>query len=208
LIPPIAVRYVDARDGGDGRDHWIESEPLTIHVSSVIAAEQPSLALAKPLAPPLPPKTSRSYLPWIAAAIALVLALAGFAVWIWRRGRKADPLSPREQAERELTRLAENDLARRDVKLFYVELTGVVRRYVEQTSGVRAPERTTEEFLSEIGRSHHFTPDERTRLQEFLESADLVKFAARRPRREDIEASVARARDFINQAAQRPEVAA
>jgi hypothetical protein len=41
-----------------------------------------------------------------------------------------------------------------------------------------------------------------------LESADLVKFAARNPRREDVEASVARARDFINQPAQRPEVAA
>jgi hypothetical protein len=196
LIPPIAVRYVDARDGGDGGEHWIESKPLTIHVSSMIAAEAPPLALAEPHAPPMPPpKAERSYLPWIAAAVALAV-LGRIAVFVWRR--KANALSPRERAERELTRLVENDLARRDVKLFYVELTGVVRRYVEQTSGVRAPEQTTEEFLIEIGRSHGFTPDERTRLKEFLEAADLVKFAGRRPRREDIEASVARARDFIN----------
>ena len=35
--------------------------------------------------------------------------------------------------------------------LYYMELTAVVRRYIERTTGVRAPEQTTEEFLHEVG---------------------------------------------------------
>ncbi len=38
---------------------------------------------------------------------------------------------------------------------------------------------------------------ESRKLQQFLQSADLVKFAGHQPRQEDIDASVERARAFI-----------
>ena len=81
--------------------------------------------------------------------------------------------------------------------LFYVELTAVVRRYIERTTGILAPEQTTEEFLVEISRKETFRPEERGRLKHFLESADLVKFAAHEPRKEDLEESFERAKVFV-----------
>jgi hypothetical protein len=97
----------------------------------------------------------------------------------------------------ELDKLAQSGLAETDVKQFYVELTGIVRRYIEQTTAIRAPEQTTEEFLREISRKNTFDYEVNQRLQDFLESADLVKFAAHRPRREDVDESLSRARAFI-----------
>ena len=87
---------------------------------------------------------------------------------------------------------------------FYVELTAVVRRYIERTTGIRAPEQTTEEFLREISQANTFNRDTNERLRNFLESADLVKFAAFRPRHEDVEESFSRAKIFIGLKAQEP----
>jgi hypothetical protein len=78
-----------------------------------------------------------------------------------------------------------------------VELTGLVRRYIERTQGIRAPEQTTQEFLAEIARRPDFPREEARRLRDFLESADLVKFAAYEPREEDTEESLHRARLFV-----------
>ena len=81
--------------------------------------------------------------------------------------------------------------------VYFVELTAIVRRYIERTTGIHAPEQTTEEFLREISRANTFGREENERLKDFLESADLVKFAAYRPRREDIQESFQRAEVFI-----------
>ncbi len=97
----------------------------------------------------------------------------------------------------ELERLLERRLTEEDVKLYYVELTGIVRRYIERTTEIRAPQQTTEEFLREVSRRQTFPADESLRLKRFLESADLVKFAAYRPRGEDIDESLLRAKAFI-----------
>ena len=93
------------------------------------------------------------------------------------------------------------------MKRFYVDLTGIVRRFIESTTGVHAAEQTTEEFLREISSSDRFERDQRSRLQSFLESADLVKFAAHRPMEEDIDAAFDRACDFIRRPIQEEELA-
>ena len=103
--------------------------------------------------------------------------------------------------------MRESDLATRDVKQFYVELTAIVRRYIERTKGIRAPEQTTQEFLLEISRRKDFPAEQSRRLKSFLEAADLVKFAAHQPREEDIEESFRRARAFAD-CADREEVVA
>ena len=80
------------------------------------------------------------------------------------------------------------------MKLFYVELTAIVRRYIERTKGIHAPEQTTQEFLQEISRRKDFPAEQSRRLRSFLEAADLVKFAAHQPREEDVEESFRRAK--------------
>jgi hypothetical protein len=106
-------------------------------------------------------------------------------------------LSPQELAYLELDALLQENISATDVKRFYVRLTGIVRRFIERTTGVHAPEQTTEEFLREIGRGQLFLGDERTRLKAFLESADLVKFAAQEPTAADVEQTFQRAQAFL-----------
>ena len=87
-------------------------------------------------------------------------------------------MSPIERAWVELDRLVRKGLpGRGKYKDFYVELTMVVRRYVQRKYGIRAPHLTTEEFLGELAGSRLGGYPNAAGLKAFLESADMVKFA-------------------------------
>jgi hypothetical protein len=224
LLDPISITFTDNRPNGDGQTHSLETEAVTVEITSIVGDKAPSLGELRPSAEPIELPSSTS--PWLwVLAVAGVAALA-IAWWLMRRRRRektlaAVILTPEEVAVRELDALEQSGLADRDVKLFYVELTGIVRRYIEQTTGIRAPEQTTEEFLREISREGAVEiwkkdatdgtngtnktnkgtggfMDHLSRLRDFLEAADLVKFAAFQPRSDDVAESVRRAKRFIN----------
>ena len=199
-IWPISVTFTDNRTDGDGREHTLQTEGLSVAIASVVEDEVPSLDSLKPMADPVELSTAGRTVLWLAALI--LLLAAGGGLFAWRRLRRraveaAVELTPRELAWLELERLIERNLVEEDVKLFYVGLTGVVRRYIERTTGIRAPEQTTAEFLSQIAHQTTFAAEESRRLRDFLESADLVKFAAHQPRPQDIEEAFDRAKLFI-----------
>lgn len=114
-----------------------------------------------------------------AAAGLAVLVLAVWAVYalvryIARRIRE-HRMSPIERAWVELDRLLSRGLPGRGrYKDFYIELTMVVRRYVQRKYSVRAPHMTTEEFIREYSL---LRPKGIDALRDFLQTADLVKFA-------------------------------
>lgn len=199
MIAPITVRFFDERKTGDRQEHTIESEALAVEVSSVLAEEIPSLTDLRPAASPVElPVTYATN--WLYAGVAcVVLFVAGLAVWRIRRGRAVAErqLTPQELARLELGKIVDQKLAESDVKGFYVELTGVVRRYIERSTGVNAPEQTTEEFLRQIIDDAVFADEDQLRLKGFLEAADLVKFAAFEPEQSDVDSSIDRARNFI-----------
>ena len=209
-ISPIAIHIYDERPGGNAKQYTIESESLSVEVTTMLGDEIPSLADLQPAAGPVAlPARARFTMGWWLAGIAAVLA-AGFVSW--RRRKRAAPsepaMSPHELAWLEMEQLVERGWAETDVKQFYVELTGVVRRFIERSTGVHAPEQTTEEFLREIVDGAVFDSEDQGRLRDFLESADLVKFAAFQPAASDIEASFARAKEFIRLEPATEEVAA
>ena len=200
VIDPISVTFIDNRPGGSGKEHTIETEPITVEVAAAVAQEAPSLDHLHGLADPLPlPQSSSAARRWI--AVTAVVALVGAAAVWWVRRRKrlqsASVPTAAELAKLELQRLRESDLASREVKLFYVELTAIVRRYIERTKGIHAPEETTQEFLQEISLRKDFPAEQSRRLRGFLEAADLVKFAAHQPRDEDVDESFRRANAFV-----------
>ena len=124
------------------------------------------------------PPLSWKLVGWVfAALVALALAVSAvvlLARYVMRRV-KEHRMSPIERAWVELDRLLKKGLPGRGrYKDFYVELTMVVRRYVQRKYGIRAPHLTTDEFLSEFRDAGRGKCDE---LAKFLESADLVKFA-------------------------------
>ena len=131
------------------------------------------------------PKKDMPPLSWrLVGRIAAALAAVCLLVWaVWKgvcyaaRRIKEHRMSPIERAWAELDRLLKKGLPGRGrYKDFYVELTMVVRRYVQRKYGIRAPHLTTEEFLRECGASEGRICDTAA-LRKFLESADMVKFA-------------------------------
>ena len=85
------------------------------------------------------------------------------------------------------------------VDAWYVELSDIVRRYLEDRFAVRAPELTTEEFLQEAQRSAELSTSHRRLLTDFLERCDRVKFAAYSPGQDESSEALAVARRFLGE---------
>jgi hypothetical protein len=148
---------------------------------------------------PVPQTYAVSWL--VASGLACLLAILLVAAL---RRPKRRPIEPRRQTAEEIAHaalallLAENLPGRGLVKAFYLRLTGIVRQYVEDTTGIRAPEQTTEEFLRDMRSRAVFPPERSARLAEFLEAADLVKYAGQQPEEAQIDLAIARAHEFVN----------
>jgi len=131
-----------------------------------------------------------------------VLAVLALVIWLIRKTHEqiqVRKMSPKERAMRELSKLLGKHLVEKHkVKEFYLELTMIVRRYIERSYGVRAPEQTTEEFLEAVAQSPIFDSKTVEVLKEFLESADLVKFAGFKPEQDSIDKSVSTAKKYIS----------
>lgn len=137
----------------------------------------------------------------VLVALSAIAALLWLLVrWIVRKIRE-HRMSPIERAWVELDRLIKKGLPGRGrYKDFYVELTMVVRRYVQRKYGIKAPHLTTEEFLREIGQgSSAGVPTGSKDLERFLESADMVKFAGVEATPEMADEATDSARKYLKQ---------
>ena len=202
LIRSVAIEFVDKRAGAEGRGEpaLVETEPLELEVTSELGDKAPSLADLEPMLPPQPVPQAFAGA-WLIGAASLVSLTLVAALWLRRRkGRPSEERrqTPEEIAQEALRRLlSENLPARGLIKEFYIRLTGIVRQYVEDTTGIRAPEQTTEEFLRDIRSQAVFPPERSAQLTEFLEAADLVKYAGQQPQESQVDQAIDRAREFI-----------
>ncbi len=149
--------------------------------------------------------TARMVMRWILLAIGglIVLAALVFLFSRLRRAAKLRRMTPSERAFAELTDLLGRGLPEKGLfKDFYIELTHVVRRYIERSHGIRAPEQTTEEFLAAAKAHPRFTPEVIAKLADFLRSADLVKFAGVGSSSSVAEEAVRTARAYIERDAE------
>ncbi|HET6204754.1 MAG TPA: hypothetical protein VFI25_18325 [Planctomycetota bacterium] len=192
-IPPQVVRF--RREGREGSQ---TTRGATIEVASVLGEGEADLRpLKAPIgAPPL-------LWPWIAGS-ALLLAGALLLLRALRRRRRAapaaPPVPPHERALRLLEELARRSLADPEAqKAFYYDLSMAVRDYIEGRFGLRAPERTTEEFLEEAAAFPGFALGQRRLLGSFLEACDLVKYACHLPTREEVRGALDGARRFVEE---------
>ncbi len=208
-IPPLRIEFTDQREetaAADQEEGALEllTEEIPVQVASVI----PEGAVADELRPPRGSLRARggwSGMVWLAVAAALLAAGGGaLGARAWRRRLHAGPRrSAYEIAVERLARLeARGAPAEGEEDAWYVELSSVVRRYLEDRFGLRAPELTTQEFLAVARRSPELTADQRRQLGAFLEECDRVKFAAHRPRPEESLAALRAAREFLEETRQ------
>lgn len=136
--------------------------------------------------------------PWVAGGAAATVGLAALVVYLLRRPRPVPPPPPaHETALKRLRQLAERGLiAAGAAEAFFVEVTSIVREYIEQAFGIRAPEQTTEEFLARMVTAPAVARH-REALGPFLAAADEVKFACLRPTPEVMQRAFATAENFV-----------
>lgn len=127
---------------------------------------------------------------WITLAGALILA-AIVAWWLWRRSRRPAPPAAAEPEipphEKALERLKEALALLNQPRPFCILTSDTIRIYLEERFDLRAPERTTEEFLEELQTSALLTFDQKKTLGQFLTGCDLVKFARYEPEASELQ---------------------
>ena len=146
--------------------------------------------------------------PWWLVGLVLGLGLAAAAGGWWylhrRRARQRAGESAHTAALREL-----GSLRRRSRELsaheYALQISGVLRVYIEARFGLRAPHRSTEEFLWEAERSPQLPPERRPLVMEFLRRCDQVKFALGDLSPEHRDALHEAASTFVQETAVRPE---
>ena len=181
-VPPIALKY--ARSFDDPNRLKAYTDPIDLY-STTIAVDT-TLAY-KPIVEPIAaPVQMKEVFPWILAV--LLLALAAFGIWYWRKHRKtkvdADGnivrgpvIPPYDKAVGDLENLRQQKLWQSGkVKEYYSSLTDIAREYIEGQFGVNAVEMTTDDILEEI-KPLHFSQETYDKLKGTMEVADLVKFA-------------------------------
>ncbi len=147
---------------------------------------------------------------WGLILIAIAAALAGFAARQFLSKPRTflhfpPPEPPHETALRRLRALkARGWIEAMNVEPFYVELSAIVRQYIENRFNLRAPEMTTEEFIREAAGSRRLNDEQQKLTAGFLEQADLVKFARYQPERADMESAFQAAETLVLQTTPHP----
>ncbi|GAB4423512.1 MAG: hypothetical protein OHK0039_40130 [Bacteroidia bacterium] len=211
LIPPIRVSYIPR---GDQDTYSAASQPLVIDVLGVAVDTTQQLRDIKAVMPM--PYSTGEVLRWVAAGL-LLLGIVG-GIWWWIRWRKRRPVPvvqapppprvpPHETAMRELARLEALRLWQQgDYKTYYVDLTHILRRYMEEQFGFPAMESITGEIIRDLSRQVLVSRLVQ-QMRELLEMADLAKFAKFHPTPDANLRAMDIARTFVKDtsALQRPE---
>ncbi|MBI4368301.1 MAG: hypothetical protein HY588_02795 [Candidatus Omnitrophica bacterium] len=179
VIHPFAIQYQAA----DGTVKELKTNSLYITIQSVDKNKAPESDIRGVKG--VRKIQSRFWL-W-SLMIALMLG-AGAASWIYyqrqkRAQSKADSKripTPHEEAYHALSQLQHSDLLKRGlVKLYFLRMSEILRRYFERRYEIRALESTSYEVLEALKRL--LPPEILETITDVLSFCDLVKFAKYNP---------------------------
>lgn len=144
----------------------------------------------------------RSYL-WLVILIIILVSILSYVLYQYQRkpslSKENDiqkSLDLKEEALQKLNNLwNKNYIEQGLIKEFYLELTEIIRWYIEKKYEINALELTTEElFLAlkkKVDKSYNI------KLKSFLENSDLAKFAKYVPQKEQILKDFETSKEFI-----------
>lgn len=139
------------------------------------------------------------YLIWIILGLLLIGGVIGYIIWkkrnptLYEEEELIAAMPPFEEAFERLKKLDDKLLWQNNhVKQYYIELTEIIRIYIEKELHIPALESTTDELMETLQDFNDAKTIETSRegirkLKELLREADLVKFAKSKPLSHEIE---------------------
>jgi hypothetical protein len=177
VIPPIPIEYMTI----DSVRKILISEPMPIKVKSLLA-EAADTADIRDLKALMEFKKEIPLWYYLAGAVLLLMLIALFVWWRLRKRKPedAEPVDRRpawEIASEKLAMLKEKNYpAAGEIKQYYVELSEIIREFLQRIYEIPVLDMTTYEFLTEIVQ-REIDVELYERLKKYLQFADLVKFA-------------------------------
>ena len=139
-IAPMAIRYAPNTATGNTQPEWFATPPIVLPMHAVTDRN-----VGDDIKAGLDPVWIRPSMRTTTGYLGLLMLLGALGFIVWKLIRRAHRrirlmrMSPRERALEELKELLEKNLVEKNrVKDFYVELTMVVRRYIERQHHIRA----------------------------------------------------------------------
>jgi len=154
----------------------------------------------------LPPVAFFPYPIWMVVVAGLVvLGLLGLAIWFFFLRKRPDRLTT--ATERAMKRIAtlRGTVDTTEAYPFSIEVSEVLRQYIEESQGLAATKQTTREFLDAMQRRTTFTAGEFEILTQFLELADRIKFARMSAGQAECRELLTSAEQLIQSATNRPQ---
>ena len=198
MIPAVQISFVDRRAAKALAD-VVSSAPVELEITSLLEGQiDPTKFRDIKGAVALQPKPQvTSHWTLYGISVGGIALLATVALLLWHRRHRKH--TPAESALIQLAQLEQRDLlAAGETHIFYCCVTDIIRHYIEDRFGYRAPKQTTSEFLSAVQREDLLCDKHQAPLQEFLQVADMVKFACHSPSRNEAAAAIGKARKFVH----------
>lgn len=199
-IPAFKFQFYDMNNPGE-KHYELETEPIDIEVASLLGEQRENLQISGIEGVVAMPKhVSYAWL-WITLAVVIIIAAICVVIYLKRKRVKeiVRIFRPAHEIAYERLRvlIALNLIEEGMIKEFYEGISDILRHYIEHRFDLRAPERTTEEFLYEIQYTDVLSKSDKDSLGEFLTHCDMVKFAKFDPAKEQIQKTFDLVKSFI-----------
>lgn len=199
-IPAFTFEFSDA-NSVEAKTYELTTEPINVEVTSLLGEDRENLVIADIEDVVDMPKPPSDWPLWTLGGCAVTGAV--IIAWLYLRRRRIQELvrifkPAHEIAYARLKALVKDDpVAAGRIKEFYERISDILRHYIEHRFDLRAPERTTEEFLAELALADVLGETDKKMLEEFLTHCDLVKFAKHNPTHQQIQRTFDLVTEFI-----------
>lgn len=200
-LPLFEFYYYDSEGNQNSRIAPIE----TVHIGSVLPAEVKNDTTQVPIKNKdiIPPKgLPIIWWPYAVGVAVIILLIAVY--WYFFKYRvklmnmpEIPPEPPFDVAIRRLHDLESQDLpGKGKCKQFYIELTEIIRHYIDGRFEIAAAESTTYE-LKRILKHHEINREQTKVIFELLTRADMIKFAKQEPHSEEPPRDFVMVKNFV-----------
>jgi len=203
-MPSLKIYFDDA----NGQRRSLDGPKLRVNILRTLPEDAKELKPIKPIKD-MPPDYLKLVL--ILVGMLLVLALVYFLYTRLRNRQRAaeeEDIKAPDPYDLAMKRFESGDLEtllkKENIDGFYVELTDILREYIEGRFGVQALEMTTREIRWEL-KSAPIDDFLKAELHRILERADFAKFARSYPKNHLCKEDMALGKKFINKTKPEPE---